>query len=1137
MRLNRLDLIRYGRFKDADICFPKPADGKPDVTVVFGQNEAGKSTAFNGFLELLFGFKGGAHPYAFRFDRSDLVVGAELDLPEREATVLRRNSKRTQSLLDSNERPINEAILSGALHGLTRDSYEERFSLDEKGLREGGERIAGAQGDLGQLLHAGLSGLTGMAQTLDSLAERADKFYKKRGRGTVLKTGSDRLKEIGRELRADHLTTERERKLRQDRDRTAVDFETADADLRQVYQRQAASKAAELWYDRTEKMGQLTEALADFSGGPDLAPDAAERVAGLVEKIAAQSIRVTEAEEEIVKLDQTIEEHPIDNLAQPLKAELERLDQLTFDGAPLLGRASTAMADLDRRREDLDNLGQQIDKILVLLEVPDAPPSTIALEANDLEDLATAVQECLTANLSAGAAKEAAEVALAQHGKAPREPQDLTALRLAFEKWKAVADMSAFEVAHGQASARLTKVAAGLPQSWMDLVASGLPARETLDEVSQDWATLTADLASARKDLEARVAELVEARADLSTQEAAPDVVDIVKTEETRRQRDIEWQQHRGDLTGETANQFEAAMYADDSARAHYLTGAEARQRLLAAQGQVRSAEARHETAKNRNDDFIARHDRLSESCSRLALALGFEAGTPPSAFNARQQALTTAAEAAADVSNAEKALKDRRVQQAEACDALTGAARPLGYDPAQGDLPTQIQRALTLEESDREAWAKWRDGEKTIAELEKKTEQTRDDLDVALNKLEQLTVALPLPDCSFDGMRAALPNLRSLQQLYGEHRKLSVRIGALEQAIAALADSAERLIRILGDPENDADAGADPVQIIDRARSRHALAVRADEKREEAASRRDELDRFKHRAETELQDANAGLESCFEGQGGQDLMPRDRVAKLVERDRLRAEKANAARDRQKAREGVDADLFTEELDLMPDATRSTELEQAQQDAQLIRDSARDAQREADRLYREAFQAADRSDLATEQATLLEELRSGARQAAVARLGVLAARGALRRLAAERRGSMLRDVEEAFVTMTSPAWTGVDVWTQSEGEKLVGIQPDGNTVPVEQMSTGTMGQLYFALRLAGYRSFARDPGPLPMVLDDIMETFDDVRARAALQLCAEIGANGQAILFTHHAHLVELARDCIDGVAIVNMPD
>lgn len=149
--------------------------------------------------------------------------------------------------------------------------------------------------------------------------------------------------------------------------------------------------------------------------------------------------------------------------------------------------------------------------------------------------------------------------------------------------------------------------------------------------------------------------------------------------------------------------------------------------------------------------------------------------------------------------------------------------------------------------------------------------------------------------------------------------------------------------------------------------------------------------------------------------------------------------------------------------------------------------TARDAQREADRLHREAFEDADSSDLASEQATLLEELRSGARNAAVARLGVMAARGALRRLAAERRSSMLHDVEDAFVSMTTPAWTGVDVWSQAEGEKLVGVQPDGKTVPVEQMSTGTMGQLYFSLRLAGYRSFAREPGPLSMILDDIME--------------------------------------------------
>ena len=1135
MRLSRLDLIRYGRFKDAEIAFPKRVEGVPDVTVIFGPNEAGKSTAYHGFLELLFGFKGGAHPYAFRFDRSDLVVGAELDLPGRGTMVLRRNSKRTQSLLDAHDRAINEAILSGALHGLSRETYEERFSLNEKGLREGGERIAGAQGDLGQLLHAGLSGMTGMAQTLDALAERADKFHKKRGRGNVLKTGSDRLKEIGRELRADRLTTERERNLRHERDRAVAEFEVADAELRQTRQRQAASKAAEVWYDRTEEIEKLTEVLVDFPEGTDLHPSAAERVAGLVEKIAAQTIRITEAEEEIAKQDQIIADNPVDELAQPLTAELKRLNQLTIDGAPLMGRASTARADLARRSEDQEKLSSQMNTALGLLQVPDAPASTVALEASVLEDLAAAVHDCLTASLSSDAAWEAVKTARAQQGKAPAEPQDLTALRVAFDLWKSVANISAFETGQSQALARLTKAIAGLPGSWKGLIAAGLPARETLDEVARNSAALTADLASARNDFNTRAAELAEARAGLSAHEAAPDAVDIVITEETRRRRDMVWQQHRDDLTIETADQFEAAMYADDGTRAHYLTGAEARQRLLAAQGQVRTADARHGAAKTRHDDLATLRDRLSERCSRLALALGLEQDATPPAFSARQQALTTAAEAAADLCNAEEALKVRLSQQEVARNALTDAARPLRLDSTKGDLPTQVQRALTLEDSDRKVWVRWQDGEKTIATLESKSEQCRTDCEKAQGKLDRLTAALPLPDRSLEGLRAALPILRSLQQLYGEHQNLSTRIEALEQAIAALAEGAQRLVRTMDDPE--VETGIDPIQIIDSARSRVMLSTRADEKRTEAVSRRDETDRLKSRAETELQAAIDELDGCFKGQGGQDLISRDRVTKLVERDRLRADRATADRDRQKTRDGVDADLFAKELDLMPDATRAAELELALKDTQDSRDNARDAQREGARLYREAFDAADRSDLATEQATLLEELRSGARQAAVARIGVLAARGALRRLAAEQRSGMLRDVEEAFVAMTTPAWTGVDVWSQTEGEKLVGIQPDGTTVPVEQMSTGTMGQLYFALRLAGYQSFAREPGPLPMILDDIMETFDDMRARAALKLCAEIGASGQAILFTHHAHLVELARDCIKGVAVVNMPD
>ncbi len=1134
MRLNALHLIRYGNFEDAEIVFPVPARDTPDVTVVYGPNEAGKSTAFHALLEILFGFRAGAHPYAFRFERSDLLVGADLDLPGRGATVLRRNSKRTQSLLDTDNRPVADAVLGSALHGLTRDEFEERFSLDERGLRDGGERIASAKGDLGQLLHAGVSGLTGISETLNTLSERADNFHKKHGRATELKLASDRLKQIGRELRADRLTSERERTLRQDRDQKAALFDAENTALVTAQKRRLAATAASAWFDRTEEMERLAEALKDYPDGPDLTRDAAERVAALVEKISSLEARISEADDDIAGLDQIIEGNPTDTLAPALNAELERLDQMTVDGAPLMDRATTARADLERRTADRDALATEISAALAQLSVSGTAVSDLVLDTAELEEIAEAVEACRMASEALNAAKVVADTARAREGEPPGEPQDLTLLRDAFEAWKPVSDLTTFETEREQTLARLTKAAANLPSDWTGLVDTGLPAPETLEKAARESSDLSSDIAAAKSNVEERSKELEDATADLSALQAAPEAVDVATTEETRRHRDLAWTRHRDDLSDPSADQFESAMRADDSARAHFVAGAEIRQRRLEAQRRKKTAKARLETADARLADLIDRRESLSEVHARLSARLGLEAGAPPSAFGPRHQALAAAANAAAEHSNAQAALDTRRHREEALRTELMEAARALDLGVGKGDIAARVQRVLTLEESDRKAWSKWKDSQKAIEKLDDDALVKKDDLKRAKLEFERLTSSLPLPNRSVEGVRTALPQLRNLPRLYSDHQRLDERIEALQKAISALSEGAERLAKILGATEDQ--AGREPIQTIDQARIRVAAATRADEKRGDANSRRDKLTAARHRHSTDLETAKDELSDLFKEQGDDNLAPSDRIARLVERDRLRSEHLTADRDRQQAIVGVDEDLFGEELQRMPDASRGLLLEQKVQDAQDSRDAARDAARESERLYREAFDAADRSDLVTEQATLLEALRSGGRNAVVARLGVLAARGALRRLAEERRSDMLRDVEAAFVTMTKPKWRGVDVWSQVEGEKLVGIDADGDKVPVDKMSTGTMGQLYFALRLAGYRSFARDLGPLPMILDDIMETFDDTRARAALQLCAEIGASGQAILFTHHAHLVEMAQTAVPGVAIVEMP-
>ena len=1133
MRLNRLDLIRYGRFEAAGIAFPRPPDGGPDVTVIFGENEAGKSTAFQAWLDLLFGFKAGTHRSAFRFDRADLLVGAEIDLPGRGATVLRRNGKRVGSLMDADDRPLNEAMLAGALHGLSRDAYEERFSLDDRGLKEGGARIAGAQGDLGQLLHAGLSGLTGMGQALDALAARADAFHKKRGRSTALKDGTDRLKDIARDLRAARLTVDGERQLRQSRTRAETAFAEADAALREAVQRQAAARAAQVWHDRTAEIADLQAQVADMPDGPDLPLGTAERVTDLLARIAGLVARRDTAAAEIARQEQVIAASPADPVAPRLAAALDRLDRLSLDGAPLIGRAATARADLGNRRERFAALERDTAVVLGVLGAS-GDAAALALTNDALEALTAAVNACTATDQAAAAARAAEAGARAQLGDRPDAPRDLTALRAAHRDWSGLSDTGTAEAEVRQAEARLTRAVAGLPATWPDHVAAGLPARETLDDLARDWTAVTAELAAATEAMAGRAAELALAQAELAAQAAAPDAVDLAATARTRRDRDAAWRRHRDDMGAGTADAFAEAMEADDRAQALYLHGSEARQRLLAARAQAEAARARHETATVRHADLVARHDALAGRISALSHRLGLAEDRNPAALVSRYQALTDAAGAAADLANATRAGAAATAARQVAWDRMAALADAVGLDPAQ-DLGDAVQRALTLEDSARRAWDVWQRNAQAVARLAQEAEDRAEDVARARAALEPLTAGLPLTDTSHAGLVAALPHLRRLSALRARADELADRIAAMEAAIGTLTQGAADLAAIM---ELGPDATPDqPEAVIDLARVRVRAAARTAERLAEAETRRVTEEETLRRTDAEREAAQADLDTCLAGQGADGMAPAARVALLQNRDGLRGQIAEADRARRAARAGVDEDLFVAELAALPDATRAGLLEQAVADAQDNRDTARDAAREAARVHAEAFAASDAGALATAQATLLAELRDGARQAAVARLGVLAARGALRRLAAERRSEMLRDVEEAFVTMTAPAWTGVDVWTQGEGDRLVGRQPDGSVVPVEAMSTGTMGQLYFALRIAGYRSFARDPGPLPMILDDIMETFDDTRARAALQLCAQIGGMGQAILFTHHAHLVALARQVIPGVSIVTMPD
>lgn len=78
-------------------------------------------------------------------------------------------------------------------------------------------------------------------------------------------------------------------------------------------------------------------------------------------------------------------------------------------------------------------------------------------------------------------------------------------------------------------------------------------------------------------------------------------------------------------------------------------------------------------------------------------------------------------------------------------------------------------------------------------------------------------------------------------------------------------------------------------------------------------------------------------------------------------------------------------------------------------------------------------------------------------------------------------------------------------------------------VPIEQVSSGTMDQIYLALRLAAVRLVEGENDVLPLLFDDSFVLYDDDRLRHALSFLAQY-YKGQMLIFSCHRREEEVLR-------------
>ena len=181
---------------------------------------------------------------------------------------------------------------------------------------------------------------------------------------------------------------------------------------------------------------------------------------------------------------------------------------------------------------------------------------------------------------------------------------------------------------------------------------------------------------------------------------------------------------------------------------------------------------------------------------------------------------------------------------------------------------------------------------------------------------------------------------------------------------------------------------------------------------------------------------------------------------------------------------------------------------------------------------RGVFQAIGGDDAAAKAAADRQEalaaMRGAAERYVRVRTSEVLLRWVIDRYRREKQGPLLKRASELFRVLTLNSFERLDVaFDPPESMHLTGVRPTGEVVALPGLSTGTEDQLFLALRIAAVEDYLGSAVALPFVADDLFINFDPERAAAGFEVLGQLAERTQVLFYTHHPHLVDVARETL----------
>ncbi|NNN21081.1 MAG: AAA family ATPase [Acidimicrobiales bacterium] len=190
MKIKSLNLTHFGKFKSLTLPFSEES-----INIVFGENEAGKSTCRHSINRLLYGLVKN-DPFDFSSINIPLDISGELIDDHGAILKVSRQKKPGSSFMYGDGNVINEAEWMSLLHGITSQVYSNLFSISQEEISTGGAMLLDSKGDVGKILYGARTGNPHIYAAIQQLQGEASEIYTARGKTRKLNELSKNLKDL-----------------------------------------------------------------------------------------------------------------------------------------------------------------------------------------------------------------------------------------------------------------------------------------------------------------------------------------------------------------------------------------------------------------------------------------------------------------------------------------------------------------------------------------------------------------------------------------------------------------------------------------------------------------------------------------------------------------------------------------------------------------------------------------------------------------------------------------------------------------------------------------------------------------------------------------------------------------------------